>query len=93
MSLLDENGITAELATAPGWSRRGRAIEKTYRFADFKGAMRFVNGVAALAEAADHHPDIAIQYSVVTLSLWTHAAGGLTAKDFALARRIDAVVP
>lgn len=93
MSLLDEGAIAAELATAPGWSRRGKAIEKTYRFSDFKGAMLFVNGVAALAEAAGHHPDIAVQYSAVTLSLWTHSAGGLTATDFALARRIDAVFP
>ncbi len=90
MSLLGEGEMAAELATTPGWPRSGTAIEKTYRFTDFKGAMLFVNGVAALAERANHHPDIAVRYSAVTLSLWTHAAGGLTARDFALARRIDA---
>lgn len=90
MSLLGEGEIAAELATTPGWSRNGTAIEKTYRFTDFTSAMLFVNGVAALAERANHHPDIAIRYSAVTLSLWTHSAGGLTARDFALARRIDA---
>lgn len=90
MRLLDEGEIAAELASAPGWTRRGNAIEKTYRFSDFKGAMLFVNGVAALAEAARHHPDVALHDTAVGLSLWTHSAGGLTTKDFALARRIDA---
>ncbi|MBI2159401.1 MAG: 4a-hydroxytetrahydrobiopterin dehydratase [Candidatus Rokubacteria bacterium] len=90
MSLLRESEIAAELATTRGRTRRGAAIERTYRCTDFKSAMLFVNGVAALAERAGHHPDIAVRYSVVTLSLWTHSAGGLTARDFALARRIDA---
>jgi len=93
VSLLGEGEIAAELATTPGWSRNGTAIEKTYRFTDFTSAMLFVNGVAALAEGAGHHPDIAVRYGAVTLALWTHSAGGLTAKDFALARRIDAVFP
>ena len=90
MSLLGEGEIAAELATTPGWTRSGKTIERTYRFADFKATMLFVNGVAALAERANHHPDVTIHYSEVTLSLWTHSAGGLTARDFALARRIDA---
>ncbi len=93
MALLGDGDVRAELARTPGWIRSGAKIEKTYRFRDFKEAMFFVNGVAALAERAGHHPDVAIHYNVVTLSLWTHSAGGLTAKDFALAREVDAAFP
>ena len=93
MSPLGEGEIAAELAQTPGWRRSGGAIERTYRFEDFKEAMLFVNGVASLAERANHHPDVTIHYNEVTLSLWTHSAGGITTKDFALARRIDAVFP
>jgi 4a-hydroxytetrahydrobiopterin dehydratase len=87
---LSEETVARELVTVPGWARDGDAIRRTWRFADFKGAMIFVNGVAALAEKANHHPDIAIHYSEVTLRLWSHDAGGLSARDFDLARRIDA---
>jgi 4a-hydroxytetrahydrobiopterin dehydratase len=92
MSLLSDAAVTAELQPTPGWTRAGTKIDRTYRFENFRDAMFFVNGVAALAESAGHHPDIAIHYNQVTLSLWTHSAGGLTAKDFALARKIDAVL-
>jgi 4a-hydroxytetrahydrobiopterin dehydratase len=91
--LLDDGAIAAELARTPGWTRAGRAIERTYRFPDFKAAMFFVNGVAAVAERAGHHPDIGVHYNEVTLSVWTHVAGGLTARDFALARDVDAAFP
>ena len=87
-SPLPDAEVTRELATVPGWSRDGQAIARTWRFADFKTAMFFVNGVAALAEAAQHHPDIAVHYNEVTLRLWSHDAGGLTSRDFDLARRI-----
>jgi 4a-hydroxytetrahydrobiopterin dehydratase len=90
---LDEAAIQEELERVPGWSRAGAAIRRTYRFSGFREAMFFVNGVAALAEAADHHPDIDIRYAEVTLALSTHSAGGLTARDFMLARGIDAVFP
>jgi 4a-hydroxytetrahydrobiopterin dehydratase len=59
--------------------------------ADFRAAVLYVGAVAYLAEAANHHPDITIQWNKVTLTLSTHSAGGLTAKDFALARTIDAL--
>ena len=87
---LRDPALAEELARLPGWSRAGDAITRTYRFGTFKEAMFFVNGVAALAEAADHHPDIDVRYNQVTLTLSTHSAGGLTAKDVALAHRIDA---
>jgi 4a-hydroxytetrahydrobiopterin dehydratase len=90
MALLTETEIKERLARVPGWERRGREISRTWTFADFKAAMAFVNRVAELAEAANHHPDIDIRYSKVTLALSTHDAGGLTARDFALAESIGA---
>jgi 4a-hydroxytetrahydrobiopterin dehydratase len=84
--------VARELAATPGWTRDGEAIHRTWRFADFKAAMIFVNGAAALAEKANHHPDIAIHYNEVTLRLWSHDAGGLTRRDFDLARRISDVL-
>jgi 4a-hydroxytetrahydrobiopterin dehydratase len=88
MNLLREPEIQERLSRVPGWERRGQAIRRTWAFADFRAAMAFVNRVADLAEAADHHPDIDIRYSKVTLVLSTHDAGGLTARDFALAESI-----
>ena len=90
--LLANDAVARELAATPGWTRDGDAITRTWRFADFKAAMIFVNGVAALAEKANHHPDVAIHYNEVTLRLWSHDAGGLTARDFALARTIGATL-
>ena len=87
---LDDAGLAAALARLPGWRRAGRAIDKVYRFADFRAALAFVNRVGALAERQQHHPDIAIHYAEVTLSLWSHDAGGVTARDVKLAEAIDA---
>jgi 4a-hydroxytetrahydrobiopterin dehydratase len=90
MALLTETEIEERLARVAGWERRGKEIRRTWSFADFRAAMAFVNRVADLAEAANHHPDIDIRYSRVTLALSTHDAGGLTARDFALAESIGA---
>ena len=90
MALLTEAEIEEHLARVPGWEQRGPEIRRTWAFKDFAGSMTFVNRVAALAEAADHHPDIDIRYSKVTLVLCTHDAGGLTERDFALAEAIGA---
>jgi 4a-hydroxytetrahydrobiopterin dehydratase len=65
-----------------GWSLEGDAIKKQYTFAGFPEAVAFVNRLAPKAEAADHHPDILINYKRVTLTYATHSEGGLTAKDF-----------
>jgi 4a-hydroxytetrahydrobiopterin dehydratase len=91
MDLLDDEAIARELTEVPEWSRAGDAIVKTVRLADFNAAMTFVNKVAEIAEAQNHHPDITIQWNKVTLTLFTHVAGGLTAHDFRLARRLDEV--
>jgi 4a-hydroxytetrahydrobiopterin dehydratase len=90
MALLTENEIRERLARLSGWERRGLEIRRTWTFADFGASIAFVNKVAALAEAADHHPDIDIRYSKVSLALTTHSAGGLTVRDFDLAEAIGA---
>ena len=90
MLRLEDREIERRLAALPGWQRHGAEIRRTFAFADFAAALAFVNRVGALAEAANHHPDIDIRYSKVTLVLSTHDAGGLTARDFALAEKIGA---
>lgn len=87
---MEEQDVAAALARTPGWTRAGHAITRTYRFADFRAALAFVNRVGDLAERQNHHPDVAIRYNEVTLTLWSHDAGGVTERDFRLARAIDA---
>ena len=90
MEKMSEAQVTEALKAAPEWSLVGEAIQRTYQFKDFVAAMRFVNAVAEVAERAQHHPDILIRYSRVTLTNATHDAGGITEKDFDLARQADA---
>lgn len=72
-----------------GWTLKERAIEKTFTFKNFVEAMAFVNRVAAIAEQEGHHPDIAVSYRMVTLTLFTHAIGGLSLNDFIVAAKVD----
>jgi len=87
--LLDPGEIDRALTTLPGWKREGETIVKRFAFTDFAEALAFVNRVAEPAEAINHHPDVAIHWNEVTLTLWTHASGGLTHRDFDLARAIE----
>jgi 4a-hydroxytetrahydrobiopterin dehydratase len=89
MALLTDSEARARLAALGGWEIDGVRLRKRYSFDSFASALAFVNRVAALAEAADHHPDILIEYRHVTLTLTTHDSGGLTRRDFDLAQRID----
>ena len=89
MTKLKTTDIKSAMATVPEWRRTGAVITRTYQFKDFVAAMKFVNRVAKLAEAAGHHPDIDIRWNKVTLALTTHSEGGLTEKDFQLARKVD----
>ena len=73
-----------------GWTERDGGIERSYRFGDFAGAWAFMSRVAALAEAADHHPDGFNSWNKVDIRLTSHDAGGLTRRDTDLARAIDA---
>jgi 4a-hydroxytetrahydrobiopterin dehydratase len=87
MPLLKASEIKAALKHVPGWKQRGKTIQRTFEFDDFVAAVKFVNQVAKLAEKAWHHPDIDIRWNQVTLTLSTHSEGGLTEKDFALAKK------
>jgi 4a-hydroxytetrahydrobiopterin dehydratase len=92
MERLDEAAAEAGLEGLD-WERDGDAIVTVRTFGDFAEALAWVNEVGALAEARDHHPDIAISWNRVTLTLTTHSDGGLTAKDLDLAAAIDALGP
>ena len=81
--------IKSALAKIPDWKKKAAVISRTFQFKDFPAAMKFVDAVALLAEQAWHHPDIDIRWNKVTLALTTHEAGGLTRKDFDLARQFD----
>ncbi|MGA3109319.1 MAG: 4a-hydroxytetrahydrobiopterin dehydratase [Candidatus Bathyarchaeia archaeon] len=86
---LSRRKARAEVTKLVNWALRGQVISRKFKFSDFAAAMRFVNRVARLAEAANHHPDITINYNRVRLALTTHDEGGLTMKDFRLAGKIN----
>jgi 4a-hydroxytetrahydrobiopterin dehydratase len=90
---LTEEEIAFGLAKLPEWHRQGDSIIRTVRCPTFPDAIGLVDRVASAAEAANHHPDIDIRWRTVTFTLSTHASGGLTAKDLALAAEIDLLVP
>ena len=90
--LLSEKEIRARLGDVPRWRRKGRRIARTWTFEDFPQALAFINRVGQVAEEANHHPDIENSWATVTLSLMTHDVGGLTDRDFDLARAIDGLV-
>jgi 4a-hydroxytetrahydrobiopterin dehydratase len=79
---LSRSEAEKHLGGVTGWTLDGDAIRKQYTFADFPAAVAFVNRLVPDAEAADHHPDILINYKRVTLTYSTHSEGGLTVKDF-----------
>ncbi len=91
MALLGDNEIEAKLAALAGWERRGDAIAKAFDRGDFVGSVRFVDSLVAPAEEMGHHPDLEISWSTVTVTISTHSKGGLTAADFELATKIDAL--
>jgi 4a-hydroxytetrahydrobiopterin dehydratase len=89
MDVLTDEQVAERLVGLPGWTRDQDNIVHVQRLADFKGSLLYVGAVAYLAEVANHHPDITIEWNKVTLALSTHSAGGLTANDFALAEQIN----
>lgn len=89
---LTVNEINTHMKKVPRWSLHDKSIVREFDFKDFRQAMNFVNRVAQIAEAQDHHPDITISYNKVKLELSTHEAGGLTVKDFGLAEKLDQTV-
>ena len=80
--VLSDQDVERQLANLKGWTLEGRAIRKQFTFNDFPAAVAFINRLVPEAEAADHHPDIVVNYRKVTLLYSTHSEGGLTQKDF-----------
>ena len=89
MAKLNAAQIKIALKSLPDWRKSGTVITRKFPFKDFVAAIKFVNAVAKLAEKAWHHPDIDIRWNKVTLALTTHSEGGLTGKDFKLAKQFD----
>ncbi len=91
MALLSDAEIEERLAGLEGWRRVGDAIEKEFKRGDFVGAVGFVDSLVAPAEEMNHHPDLAISWETVTVTISTHSEGGLTAPTSSWRRRIDAL--
>lgn len=87
---LSDLEVQRALGGLAGWSRRGETLVKTYAFERFADGIAFVDRVAVAADSMDHHPDIDIRYTKVTMTLSTHDAGGITASDLKLAEKIEA---
>ncbi len=89
MARLTDAEIDQQLGLLPGWARQGDALVRQFTFDGFPDAVAFVSRLVAPAEAADHHPDLTINYRRVTVSYSTHSEGGVTEKDVAGAREAD----
>ena len=89
MALLSDQEVEGRLGALDGWQREGDAITRQFQFEDFVGSVDFVNRITPLAEEMNHHPDLAISWNKVTVTLSTHSEGGLTENDFELASKID----
>ncbi len=91
MEPLSDADIAAKLKGSPAWKRVGNAIERTWRFETFLEAVAFMDRVFALAEEADHHPDLLNSWTKVRVRFTTHDAGGLTNRDFKMAAKVDGI--
>jgi 4a-hydroxytetrahydrobiopterin dehydratase len=91
MALLEDSEIEQRLGGLEGWRLEGSAIVREFRFDDFVGSVGFVNRLLEPAEEMNHHPDLSVSWNTVTVTVSTHSEGGLTATDFELASKIDAV--
>lgn len=91
MARLDDAEIESRLAELEGWERAGEAIRKEFKRDDFVGSVNFVSALVEPAEEMGHHPDLEISWDTVTVTITTHSEGGLTANDFELAARLDAL--
>ena len=91
MAVLSEGEIDDRLAGLEGWARKGDAISKEFKFDDFRGSIDFITRITPVAEEMNHHPDLAVSWNSVTVSLSTHSEGGVTENDFELAGQIDAL--
>jgi len=92
MPALTTKQVSLHLKTVPNWSKRAQTILRTFKFEGFLKSIDFVNRNARKAQKSNHHPDIDIRFNRVTLKLTTHDEGGITEKDFALARQCDEIL-
>jgi 4a-hydroxytetrahydrobiopterin dehydratase len=90
-TVLSASEVDQALKNLPGWTSNGQAIIRVFQFGNFLQAMEFVNRIAVAAEAANHHPDILINYNKVTLTLVSHDSGGVTQRDVRMAAKINEV--
>ena len=90
-TVLSDAEVQQALPQLPGWKKSGNTIERTFQFGNFVEAMDFVNQIAEAAEAVNHHPDIHISYSKVTLVLVSHDSGGVTQRDLRMAAKINEI--
>ncbi len=90
-AVLTDSEIDLALQNLPGWNRQGEGIQRLFQFDNFVHAMEFVNKIADAAEAANHHPDIVINYNKVTLVLVSHDSGGVTQRDIRMAGKINEI--
>lgn len=88
---LSDLEVQRALGSLPGWSRRGSALTKVFSFERFSDGIRFIDRVARIADDLNHHPDIDIRYTKITIMLSTHDAGGITDADLRLAEKIEMV--
>jgi 4a-hydroxytetrahydrobiopterin dehydratase len=86
---LSDIEVQRELGTLNGWTRKGESLVKTFAFPTFMAGITFVDRVAVAAEKMDHHPDLDIRYTKISVTLSTHSAGGITGNDVALAREME----
>lgn len=89
---LSSDQIGHELTQHPGWQVvDNHHLRREWKFADFAGALAFVNAVGAASERLNHHPNIAFTWGRATIEIWSHDVNGLTGRDFALADAIDSL--
>ena len=91
MSALTAKQVILHLKALPDWSKRAKTIRRTFKFEGFLKSVAFVDRIAKKAQKNNHHPDIDIRFNQVILTLSTHDEGGITEKDFSLARQCDEV--
>ena len=89
--LLSPDEVAARLNDLKNWTLEGTAIARRFEFKDFRGAVDFLDRITPIADEQNHHPDVAIHWNELTLTLWTHASRGLTERDFRLAQTIDQI--
>jgi 4a-hydroxytetrahydrobiopterin dehydratase len=89
---MSDDELRSHLPQVPGWRVEGGALERRYDFSDYHRTMAFVNAVAWIAHAEDHHPDLAVSYNRCTVRFNTHSVGGISINDFICAAKVDALL-